>query len=185
MRRIHLIGRKNHGKTTLLVELVAQLAAQGLRVATIKHTHHAHELDTPGKDSHRHRLAGAQAVGVLAGDLGAIYWPRDAAGRADQGDAKYAPLEAMMSAMDVVLVEGDAATMAPKFEVWRAERGTPPLAVECEGVLAVVTDDPLPTALAARGTPTLARSELGSLVAAVLAAAGITPPDGGSSTIGR
>ena len=60
MRRIHIIGRKNSGKTTLVVELVQQLSAMGKRVATIKHTHHRHELDVPGKDSYRHREAGAR-----------------------------------------------------------------------------------------------------------------------------
>ena len=62
--RSHFIGRKKcSGKTTLVTELVEQLSQRGYRVATVKHTHHHHELGTPGKDSHRHREAGAVAVG--------------------------------------------------------------------------------------------------------------------------
>ncbi len=53
-RRIHIVGRKNSGKTTLIVELVSHLTNLDYRVGTIKHTHHHHELDTPGKDSFRH-----------------------------------------------------------------------------------------------------------------------------------
>ena len=60
--RIHVVGRRNHGKTTLLVELVEELCRRGLRVGTLKHSSHTHELDTPGKDSHRHRLAGLNAA---------------------------------------------------------------------------------------------------------------------------
>ena len=62
MHRLHIIGGKNHGKTTLIVELVQELTKRNLRVGTIKHTHHRHELDVPGKDSYRHRLAGAEVV---------------------------------------------------------------------------------------------------------------------------
>jgi len=63
---IHIVGRKNAGKTTLVCDLIAALTQQGLRVATVKHTHHQHELDVPGKDSWRHREAGAAAVGILS-----------------------------------------------------------------------------------------------------------------------
>ena len=62
MRRLHVLGRKNHGKTTLVAELVAELTRRGWRIGTIKHTHHHHELDTPGKDSWMHRQAGAREV---------------------------------------------------------------------------------------------------------------------------
>ncbi|MDC0936360.1 molybdopterin-guanine dinucleotide biosynthesis protein MobB, partial [Pirellulales bacterium] len=64
--RVHIVGRKNHGKTTLIVELIGELRGRGLRVAAIKHTSHAHDLDTPGKDSHRHGEAGAAVVGILS-----------------------------------------------------------------------------------------------------------------------
>ena len=75
MKRIHIVGRKNSGKTTLVADLVAHLTANGHRVGTIKHTHHQHELDTPGKDSHRHREAGAAVVGILCPGMTAVFRP--------------------------------------------------------------------------------------------------------------
>jgi len=75
MRRLHIVGRKNSGKTTFIVELVRYFTSSGLRIGTIKHTHHQHELDTPGKDSHRHREAGAQVVGILSRAMSAVFLP--------------------------------------------------------------------------------------------------------------
>ncbi len=77
MKTIHLVGRQNHGKTTLLVELIEELTRRGIRVGTIKHTSHVHELDTPGKDSFRHRQAGADPVAVVSKDLIGVYLPRE------------------------------------------------------------------------------------------------------------
>jgi len=141
MRRIHVIGRKNHGKTQLVVELVEQFASRGLHVGTIKHTHHRHELDTPGKDSHRHRTAGAEAVGILSRTMSAVFLP---AAEAQEDADRYASLAAAFSGCDLVIVEGDSQTNAPKIEVWRAALGVEPLAAHDKTILAVVTDDPLP-----------------------------------------
>lgn len=140
MNRIHLIGRKNHGKTQLVTELVEEFALRGLRVGTIKHTHHDHELDTPGKDSHRHRTAGAVMVGILSRNMSAVFVPSQ---QIRAGDDRYAMLSSIFAACDLVIVEGDSQTVAPKIEVWRAALGTEPLAAQDSAVLAVVTDDPL------------------------------------------
>jgi molybdopterin-guanine dinucleotide biosynthesis protein MobB len=142
MQRLHVIGGKNHGKTQLVVELVQEFSRRGLKVGTIKHTRHEHELDTPGKDSHRHREAGAAAVGILASSMGAVFWPadRDALGDED----RYAPFAPLLADCDLVLVEGDSQTDAPKIEVWRAALGTTPLACCDTSILAVITDDVLP-----------------------------------------
>lgn len=137
MNRLHILGRKNHGKTTLLVALVEELTRHGLKVGAIKHTHHSHELDTPGKDSHRHRMAGAAVVGILSRDLTAIYQPV----RRETAADPYAPFAASMDDCDLVLVEGDTQATAPKIEVWRAEIGGVPLAKSDESILAVVSDD--------------------------------------------
>ena len=137
MKRMHIIGRKNQGKTQLVVELVEELASRGLCVGTIKHTHHQHELDVPGKDSHRHRIAGAAVVGVLSRNMSAVFVP------CQQGQDRYSIPAANFAHCDVVLVEGDSQTAAPKIEVWRADLGMEPLAVHDETILAVVTDDPL------------------------------------------
>lgn len=140
MNRIHVVGRRNHGKTRLVVELVEEFVSRGLRVGTIKHTHHHHELDTPGKDSYRHRTAGAAMVGILSRNMNAVFIPCQ---QIPAGEDRYARLSTIFAACDLVVVEGDSQTVAPKIEVWRAVLGTAPLATEDNAVLAVVTDDPL------------------------------------------
>jgi len=138
--RIHIIGRKNSGKTTLMVELVEHLSSLGCRVGTIKHTHHHHELDTPGKDSHQHRQAGAVAVGILSPGMSAVFRPQVSR---EPASARYEWLARMFSDCDLVLVEGDCQTTAPKVEVWRASVGSEPMATRDPSILAVVTDDPM------------------------------------------
>ncbi len=140
MNRIHIVGRKNHGKTRLVVELIPYLNRRGLRVATIKHTHHQHELDTPGKDSWQHRQAGAAMVGVLSQGLSAIFLPVQ--GLPDSAE-RYDSLAPLFSGCDLLLVEGNSAAIAPKVEVWREELGTEPLYPTDSGVEVVVTDSPL------------------------------------------
>lgn len=141
MNRIHIVGRKNSGKTTLIVELVTELTRRGYKVATIKHTHHNHELDTPGKDSHRHREAGSQAVGILSPRMNAIFWPCEQPGAA--ATSKYEMFESLMGQCDIVLVEGDSSAEGCKIEVYREATETPPMAASDPGIEAVVTDDPV------------------------------------------
>jgi molybdopterin-guanine dinucleotide biosynthesis protein MobB len=156
MRRLHIIGRKNHGKTTLVVDLVTEFAQRGIRVGTVKHTHHRHELDVPGKDSYRHRAAGAAAVGILSPSMTAIFLP---AAEYDFGDQdRYSVFAPMFADCRLVLVEGDSQARAPKIEVWRKELATPPLADDDKSILAVVTDDPLSIAVEA-----LPRSDVAGL----------------------
>lgn len=137
LKRVHIIGRKNSGKTTLIVELAEYLCQRGLRLGTIKHTHHRHELDTPGKDSHRHRLAGAEMVAVMSPEVIAVYRRNSA----DAGDDRYSALEAAFADCDLVLVEGDVAARAPKVEVWRRAVQEAPYANMVGGIAAVITDD--------------------------------------------
>ena len=143
MRRLHIIGGKNHGKTMLVVELVEEFMRRGVTVGTIKHTHHRHELDIPGKDSHRHRLAGAAAVGILTPSMIATYLP--APQNASEED-RYLMLAPMFMRCQLVIVEGDVHALAPKIEVWRGELHSRPLASDDKSVLAIVTDDPSPIA---------------------------------------
>ena len=140
MKRVHIIGGKNHGKTTLVAELVQELTARGLCVGTIKHTHHHHELDSPGKDSHRHREAGAAAVGILSPSMNAVFWlPNE--NEKSQRDKRYDSFSHMFAQCDLILVEGDSQTSEPKIEVWRGNIGKPPLALEDATIAAVVTED--------------------------------------------
>jgi molybdopterin-guanine dinucleotide biosynthesis protein B len=173
MKRIHILGRKNHGKTTLLVELVEHLTARGYRVGTIKHTHHAHELDTPGKDSHRHRAAGASVSAILSRSLNAVFWPPELTTNDGQDTTanRYAAFEPHFAGCDLVLVEGDTTCEGTKIEVWRQAVGSEPMALSDPQVRAVVTDDPLDVAV-----PCVPRGELRAIAATVLALAGIEHP---------
>lgn len=159
MKKFHVIGGKNQGKTSLIVDLIAEAVPRGLHVASIKHTHHGHELDTVGKDSYRHRQAGAQAVAVLSPDLLALYLPQRPGIPVD----KYHLLESWMAPYDLVLVEGDSATQSPKMEVWRSAMGTTPLAIQDSSILAVVTDDPCPVRV-----PVLPRHDVAHLLTWIL-----------------
>lgn len=162
MKRLHVIGRKNHGKTTLVTELLAEYARQGLRVGAVKHTHHDHELDVPGKDSYRHRQAGAAVVGVLSRSMSALFFPSP---EPSQADDRYAVLSPAFHDCDLVLVEGDTQANAPKIEVWRSAQGTPPIASDDPTVLALVTDDSSPLAV-----PTLPRKDVPGLASWILQA---------------
>jgi molybdopterin-guanine dinucleotide biosynthesis protein MobB len=137
MNRIHIVGRKNSGKTTLIVDLVERLTQMGLAVGTVKHTHHHHELDMPGKDSYRHRAAGARPVAILSPGMSAIFRPT-LTGQADEG---YAWIDAAFQECDLVLVEGNSQTDRVKLEVWRAETQTPPMALADPTIRALISDD--------------------------------------------
>lgn len=136
--RVHIVGRKNAGKTTLVCDLVRELSQLGYRVATVKHTHHQHELDTPGKDSHRHRVSGAVGVGILSPRMTAAFVPVT---RADDDANRYASFSVMFSDCDLILVEGDLNSPAARVEVWRQGLSEPPYAIEDHSITALVSDD--------------------------------------------
>jgi len=130
MRAVGIVGRSGSGKTTLIERLIPALKRRGLGVSTVKHTHHhAVELDTPGKDSFRHRAAGASEV-IVASDAG---WARIASA---VGPASLADLLAQLRPVDVVLVEGfKQLESLRRVEVFRGP-GVP-LAAEDRGIAAV------------------------------------------------
>jgi len=165
MNRIHIVGGKNHGKTTLVTELVAEFRSRGLTVGTIKHTHHQHELDTPGKDSHRHRESGASVAGILSRSMNAVFWPNDGASDSagDDSEERYRCFEPAFANCQVVIVEGDTRTTAPKLEVWRAARDTPPITHRLTNVRAIVTDDAMEAAV-----PVLPRTDIAAIADFVL-----------------
>ncbi len=164
LRRLHIIGRKNSGKTTLVVDLVRHLTTQGYRVGTIKHTHHRHELDVPGKDSFQHRQAGAAAVGILSPGMSAIFCPSDTA----TGHQRYDLMAPMFADCDLVLVEGDSATAALRVEIWRSACGELPYAASDETIAAVISDDTV-----AVQTKSLRRNPIEPLATELLQLAGI------------
>jgi molybdopterin-guanine dinucleotide biosynthesis adapter protein len=139
MKVIGIVGWKNNGKTTLVVRLVEHLAARGLRVSTVKHAHHEVDLDRPGKDTYRHREAGAAEVMLATSRRWALV--HELRGEEEP------PLDALLARMapvDLVVVEGFKRFPHPKVEVHRRERGTPLIAREDPTVVAVASDEPLP-----------------------------------------
>lgn len=154
--RIHIVGRKNSGKTTLVCDLVRQLNSRGIKVATVKHTHHDHELDTPGKDSHKHRQAGAAAVGILSPQMTAMFIPSDREAISDQ---RYDRFETLFADCRLILVEGDLQATAPRIEVWRTAVSERPYAVDDATIRAIISDD----VVSSVDCPVWSRSKLGDI----------------------
>ncbi len=138
MKVFGLAGWSGGGKTTLLVRLLPLLTGRGLRVSTIKHAHHDFDIDQPGKDSHRHREAGATEVLIGSARRWALIHEHHAA-----PEPPLADLLARMSPVDLVLVEGFKRDHHPKLEVWRRANGKPLLHPDDPDIVAVATDQPL------------------------------------------
>ena len=98
---IGVTGWSGSGKTALIVRLIPELIARGYRVATVKHAHHAFDIDTPGKDSYQHRAAGAAEVVVSSAKRWAIMHENR-----DEAEPALEDLLARLSPVDIVLVEG-------------------------------------------------------------------------------
>ena len=135
MKIVGFAGWSGSGKTTLIEQLIILMVADGLRVATIKHTHHDFDLDQTGKDSWRHRAAGASEV-LLASDKrwALLHELRDAP------TPDLSRLLAKLSPCDVVLIEGCKFVNVPKLEIYRAALGKPSLHLQDDAIMAVVTD---------------------------------------------
>ena len=146
MKVIGFSGYSGAGKTTLIEQLIPRLKGSGLRVSVVKHAHHAFDVDREGKDSWRHRKAGAYEV-VVASDI------RMAKIREYevQADPSVHQLIAELSDCDWVLVEGYKHSELPKIEVWRAGADKPVRYAEDGTVTAIATDSPellpVPTSL--------------------------------------
>jgi molybdopterin-guanine dinucleotide biosynthesis adapter protein len=132
-------GWSGSGKTTLIEKVILHLAASGARVSLIKHAHHQFDVDQPGKDSHRHRLAGASEVLVSSRNRWALMHELRGA-----DELTLAQAVARLSPCDVVLVEGYKREPITKLEVWRAALGSPLLFPTDTNIVALATDDPLP-----------------------------------------
>jgi molybdopterin-guanine dinucleotide biosynthesis protein B len=143
MKVFGLAGYSGSGKTTLIEQMIPRFAARGLRVSLIKHTHHNFDVDQPGKDSYRHRAAGAGEV-LLTCDTRWVLMHelRGAAEPTLDEQLK------VLSPCDLVLVEGFKQTPISKLEVHRPACGKPPIWPGNQSVVAVATDQkidcPLP-----------------------------------------
>ena len=141
-RVIGLAGWSGAGKTTLVKRLIPCLIGRGISVSTIKHAHHAFDLDTPGKDSFEHRAAGARQV--LVGS--AIRWALMTELRAAP-EPTLADLLARLDPVDLILVEGFKREPIPKIEIHRAGNGKPWRFPEDPLVRGIAADVPPPTDL--------------------------------------
>lgn len=131
-------GHSGSGKTTLLRRLIPVLTARGLTVSTIKHAHHGFDVDTPGKDSHTHREAGATEVMVSStGRWALMHEHRDAP------EATLEDLLARMSPVDLVLIEGFKREGHDKMEIVRGADMAPVLRQSDSRIVAIASDKPL------------------------------------------
>lgn len=130
---IAVSGVKNSGKTTLVTKLVSELVARGLQVATIKHDAHSFEPDVPGRDSYRHREAGAYGSAVFDGEKSMVI---------KNGARAIEDMIAQFPEADIIVLEGAKQTDWPKIEIVRASNSSTPVC-DPSTLVALVTDLPL------------------------------------------
>lgn len=137
MKVIGIVGWKNSGKTTLIENLVATFVDRGLRVSTVKHAHHDFDIDQRGKDSDRHRAAGAFEVIIASGTRWALLHELR-----HEPEPAIDDLLARLAPVDLVIVEGFKRHTHPKIEVIRDESKTPIFASGSPGIVAVAAKNP-------------------------------------------
>jgi len=135
-------GYSGSGKTTLIEQLIPRFVEAGLRVSLIKHAHHEFDIDKPGKDSHRHREAGAGEVLITSEKRWALM--HELRGAPEPGLEEQL---ARLSPCDLVLVEGYKRAAIPKLEVHRANHGQPLLYPQDAGIVAIAADAAVDTPL--------------------------------------
>lgn len=139
MKVMGIVGWSGSGKTSLLIALLPIFRDRGLVVSTMKHAHHHFDLDTPGKDSFRHREAGASEVMVVASDR----WVLMHESRTEP-EPSIESLIDRMTPVDLLLIEGFKSHPHPKVEIHRESEGKPLLCTEHSDIVAVATDRHIP-----------------------------------------
>lgn len=135
-RILGITGWKNSGKTTLTERLVTALVASGYRIATIKHAHHAFDIDHEGRDSYRHRKAGAAEVAIVSSKRWALIHELE-----NEDEPPLADVLARLSPCDLVIIEGYKREGHKKIEVRRfGARDNKPIADDDPSIIAVATD---------------------------------------------
>jgi molybdopterin-guanine dinucleotide biosynthesis protein B len=164
-----LAGWSGSGKTTLVIRLIPALTARGITVSTVKHAHHAFDIDQPGKDSWKHRAAGASEVLISSSQRWALM--HEHRGAREPGLAE---LLAHMSPVDLVLVEGFKREAYPKLEVHRPSLGKPLLCEDDPDIVAVASDAPV----AGLHVPRLPLDDAAAIADFILAQCRLEPADG-------
>ena len=134
MKMFGVAGWSGSGKTTLVKAVIPALIERGLKISTIKHTHHNFDIDRPGKDSFEHRAAGAHEVVIT----GAARWALLHENRGEPEPDINAMLS-RMSPVDLVIIEGFKSYSHPKMEVYRPEVGKPIICTDDPSVVAVAS----------------------------------------------
>lgn len=135
MKIYGVVGWKNAGKTGLMERLVTEITGRGISVSTVKHAHHTFDVDHPGKDSHRHRIAGATEVLLASRNRFALMHELR-----DEDEPTLDVLLTKIAPVDLVLIEGYKRDAHPKVEAHRAETGNPLIAPEDDTIRAVASD---------------------------------------------
>lgn len=165
MKIFGLAGWSGSGKTTLMEGLVREVTGRGFTVSTVKHAHHGFDIDKPGKDSHRHRQAGAREVMLASG----LRWVLMHELR-DAPEPEVEDLVARMQPVDLLLIEGFKAHAHDKIEVHRPALGKPVLWPGDSRIVAVACNEPLPDAAP---LPLLDLDDPAAIAAFVLARVGL------------
>ena len=138
MKVVGFAGFSGSGKTTLVERLIPALRLKGLRVSVVKHAHHHFDIDHPGKDTYRHREAGAFEVVVASDKRMALMREFEVA----NPPTVHHLLAELYEGVDWVLVEGFKDSDLQKIEVWRAASGKPARYLEDDFITAIATDSP-------------------------------------------
>ncbi|MDD3352626.1 molybdopterin-guanine dinucleotide biosynthesis protein B [Zoogloea sp.] len=138
MKVFGFAGWSGSGKTTLIEKLIPCITARGLRVSVIKHAHHGFDVDRPGKDSWRHREAGATEVLLMSDQRWVLMHERR-----DEPEPDLAGQLAILSPCDLVLVEGFKTVPVPKIEIYRPSHGRPLMYPDNPAIVAIATDGDL------------------------------------------
>jgi molybdopterin-guanine dinucleotide biosynthesis protein B len=164
LRVIGFAGFSGSGKTTLIEQLIPRFVERGLRVSLIKHAHHAFDIDTPGKDSYRHRQAGATEVLISSNQRWALM--HELRGEAEPD------LQMQLqrfSPCDLVLVEGYKQAAIPKIEVHRPSMGRSLLHPSDPHIVALASDGPVATSL-----PVLDLNDYDAMTSFIVARVGVS-----------
>jgi len=159
MRIFGLAGWSGSGKTTLMTLLIPELVARGITVSTLKHAHHSFDVDQPGKDSWRHRQAGAGEVMISSQNRWALMHELRGAAEPSLDE-----LVARMSPVDLLLIEGFKRHPHPKIEIYRPSLGKPLLHPEDPFVVAIASDEMLP----GLSLPLLSLSDVAAIASFIL-----------------
>ena len=167
MKVIGVAGFKNAGKTTLVERLVRVLAGLGYRVSTVKHAHHSFDIDHEGRDSFRHRAAGASEVAVISASRWAIIHELR-----NEAEPPLADILAKLTPCDLVIIEGYKRDHHDKIEVRNLTLDHPKLAGDDPTIVAIAANGPVANA----PVPVFDRDDVTALAEFIIVHTGLRRP---------